>query len=305
MNNIHNLTIIIVTYKTDEKILEDCLNSIDSSVNILIVENSNNISLKEKLEKNYINLKVVLTGTNLGYGGGNNFGLKNVKTNYALILNPDVILEANFFKEINFYLNEEKDFSIIGTNYKDDDKWKTSGLFKDFHKKKDLKKKDNNSNQLEEVDWVIGCSMLINIKKFENKEIFDENIFLYFDEFDLCRRVKLKQGKIFSAKNLVIKHLGKKGSADSKYVIEFEKLRNWHWMWSTFYYHKKHFGYLYAVYKIYGKFFRSLFNIILFTIMFNKKQRSIYLSRASGIINAMIGSKSFYRVSLPTNDQEN
>ena len=43
MDNIHNLTIVIVTYRTDEKILTDCLNSIDPQVKILLVENSNNI----------------------------------------------------------------------------------------------------------------------------------------------------------------------------------------------------------------------------------------------------------------------
>ena len=40
MNNIHNLTIVIVTYRTDESVLSKCLNSIDSSVNIVLVENS-------------------------------------------------------------------------------------------------------------------------------------------------------------------------------------------------------------------------------------------------------------------------
>ena len=103
------------------------------------------------------------------------------------------------------------------------------------------------------------------------------------------------QGKIYSSKNLIVKHLGKKGSADSKYILEFEMLRNWHWMWSTFYYYKKYNGYLYAVYKTYGKFFRSILNILLFTILFNKKQRTIYIARAFGIINAMLGKKSWYR----------
>ena len=49
MNNIHNLTIVIVTYRTDEKILTDCLNSIDPQINILIVENSKNNKFKKKL----------------------------------------------------------------------------------------------------------------------------------------------------------------------------------------------------------------------------------------------------------------
>ena len=146
------------------------------------------------------------------------------------------------------------------------------------------------------MDWVIGCAMLINLEKFNTRKLFDENIFLYFDEFDLCRRVKSKNGIIYSSKNLFVKHLGNKGSLDEKYSIEFEMLRNWHWMWSTFYYHKKYYGYLYAVYKTYGKLFRSIFKMILFSILFNKKKKTIYSARALGILSAMLGKNSSYRI---------
>ena len=164
MNNIHNLTVVVVTYRTDEKILTECLNSIDPQVKILLVENSKNIAFKEKLENSYPNVTVVLSGSNLGYGTGNNFGLSRVKTKFALILNPDVTLEKNFFNEINNYLDKQINFHIIGINYKDDPKWKTSGLFSTFDKRikiKDEKKFDYDS--LIEVDWVVGCSMLINL----------------------------------------------------------------------------------------------------------------------------------------------
>ena len=107
MNNIHNLSIVIVTSRTDENILIDCLNSIDPKVNILVVENSKNNAFKDKLESKYSNLNVILSGVNLGYGAGNNLGLSKVKTRYALILNPDVILEKNFFEEINNYLDKQ------------------------------------------------------------------------------------------------------------------------------------------------------------------------------------------------------
>ena len=114
MNNIENLTIVIVTYRTEEKILTECLNSIDPKSNILIVENSKNSALKDKLEQKYQNLSVITSGENLGYGGGNNFGLSKVKTKYALILNPDATLETstleNFIKEAN----KNPDYAIIG-----------------------------------------------------------------------------------------------------------------------------------------------------------------------------------------------
>ena len=297
MVHINDLTIVIVTYRTDKKILTDCLNSIDPQINILIVENSKNNKFKEKLENKYPNLDVVLSGRNLGYGAGNNFGLTRVKTKFALILNTDVTLEQNFIKELDKYLDQQINFHIMGVNYRNDTRWKSSGFFSEFDKKIKLKHEEkSNHDSLEVVDWIAGYTMLINLEKFESKKLFDENIFLYFEDFDLCRRVKSIGGKIYSSKDLLTKHLGKKGSTDQDYNLEFEILRNWHWMWSTFYYHKKYYGHLYAVYKNYGKLFRSIFNLFLYTILFNTKNRKIYSARVSGLLNAMLGKKSWYRV---------
>ena len=263
----------------------------------MIVENSKNNKFKEKLENKYPNLNVVLSGRNLGYGAGNNFGLTRVKTKFALILNPDVTLEQNFIKELDKYLDQQINFHIMGVNYRNDTQWKSSGFFSEFDKKIKLKhEKKSNHDSLEVVDWIVGYTMLINLEKFESRKLFDENIFLYFEDFDLCRRIKSIEGKIYSSKDLLAKHLGKKGSTDQDYNLEFEILRNWHWMWSTFYYHKKYYGHLYAVYKNYGKLFRSIFNLFLYTILFNTKNRKIYSARVSGLLNAMLGKKSWYRV---------
>ena len=88
------LTVVIVTFNSEAKIL-DCLNSIGDQANIIVVENSNNIDFKNDLEKKFSNLKCILSGENLGYAAANNVGLKQVKTKYALILNPDTTLDKN------------------------------------------------------------------------------------------------------------------------------------------------------------------------------------------------------------------
>ena len=107
MVRIKDLTIVIVTFRTDKKILFKCLDAINFSAHVIIVENSNDSNFKQILESKYSNLNVVLSGKNLGYGAGNNFGLERVKTKYALILNPDVIVEKNFFEEMNIYLEKK------------------------------------------------------------------------------------------------------------------------------------------------------------------------------------------------------
>ena len=296
MNNLDQLTSIIVTYRTNHDILLDCLNSIHKDVKILIVENSNDAGFQQKFESKFKNVSVILSGKNLGYGGGNNLGIKNSKTNFVFISNPDVIYEKNFFLEIDSYIENKIDFTIMGVSYRDDE-YLPYGSFNN-KKNKALKELSYNENGLKEVDWITGCSVLINKNKFNLSYFFDDNIFLYFEEIDICRRVKMSGGKVLTSSKLFAKHLGHKGSAatDPDYFIESEMFRNWHWMWSAFYYHKKHYNYFYALVKISGKLVRSFFKMIIYTINYDKKKQTMYYARFLGIINSMMGRKSWYRV---------
>ena len=70
-----NLSIVIVTIKS-EKVIHDCIKSIDQNIPIIIVENSNNYEFKKNLESQYKNLKCVITEKNLGMGAANNKGIK-------------------------------------------------------------------------------------------------------------------------------------------------------------------------------------------------------------------------------------
>ena len=97
MTNLNDLTVIIVTYKTTEKIILNCLKSINSNVKVLVIENSSKFTHEKIILSNFPNVKIFCTGDNLGYGKGNNFGLKLVKSSIALILNPDVVCDKDFF----------------------------------------------------------------------------------------------------------------------------------------------------------------------------------------------------------------
>ena len=125
----HDITVVITTFKSESKIY-DCLNSINPSVKIIVIENSNNFKFKEKLETEYPNLKCYLAGENLGYAKGNNLGLSKVKTKFALIINPDARLGdsalENFFKSskiipnfaiISPYLQEQNNNSVNYNTY--------------------------------------------------------------------------------------------------------------------------------------------------------------------------------------------
>ena len=90
--SIKDITIIIASFKSEKKI-RNCLRSIDNQCNVINVENSDNSEHKRKIEQDFKNVRCILSGKNLGYGNANNIGLNEVKTKYALILNPDAIVE--------------------------------------------------------------------------------------------------------------------------------------------------------------------------------------------------------------------
>jgi len=293
-----NITVVIVTYQTPEKIILDCLESIDKNIKVLIVENSELFKNKEKILSKFENVKILCTGMNLGYGAGNNFGIKAATTDYILILNPDVICDKDLFSNTSALIDKTENFSIIGCQYLYDKVFMPAGFF-NSKKNKEFKTnfKNDKIDELTKVDWVTGCSMLINLKKFENKKIFDENFFLYFEEFDLCKTLLKRGENVYTSKKLKIHHLGFKSSFDEtlndKRNINF--LREWHWMWSTFYFYKKNFNYFYALNKVLGKFIKSFFKIIFYSLIFNQRERDKYKYRFLGIYNAILNRPSKFR----------
>ena len=271
----NELTVVIVTYRSQNKIFT-CLNSIPNDINIIIVENSNNQDFKKLIESKYSNVKCILAKDNLGYSRGNNIGLNHVKTKYALVLNPDAKLEKNCISNFFNTAKKFKDFWLIGPADNQTDYGVNTDEF--------------------EVENLKGFAIFFNIQKFNNT-FFDENFFLYFEEIDLCKKIKMKKGKIILSKSIKINHEGS-GSVDKDNKKELEKNRNWHWMWSSFYFHKKYKGFLTALIIIMPKFVSSIIKTIYYQLTFNIEKRDIYYSRMSGIFNSVLGRKSWYRPSL-------
>lgn len=298
MKSLEELTVIILTYNTPKKIILDCLNSIDERVNILIVENSKLFNYEDIILSDFPNVKIICTGDNLGYGNGNNFGIKQAKTDYVLILNPDIICDKDFFSNIISVSNEAKEFSIIGCQYLYDKVFMPAGFFdkkENFEFMKNFR--DGKIDDLSNVDWVTGCSMLLNLKNFNDKNIFDKNFFLYFEEFDLCKSILRKNKNIFTSKKLKVHHLGFKSSLSQDQNDNQIKMniKDWHYMWSSFYFYKKNHSYGYALYKLFGKFLKSFFKTIFYSITFQTKLKNKYMSRFLGILNSMLGKTSSFR----------
>ena len=283
-----NLSIVIVTFRSEE-VIHKCIKSIDKDIKITVIENSNNYQFKDELEKSYKNVSCVLSSKNLGMGSGNNIGIKKSATDFVLILNPDVILETSTINELITASAKISSFSMIAPI--------SSDINYPNYKLNNNKKNEIDYNFPFKVKSIDGFAMLLNKKQLDkilNKNYFDENFFMYLENDDLCKRIIDAQEDIYIAPMSKIKHLGGK-AVSKKYKNEVEFARNWHWIWSKFYFNKKHYGYSVAFLKGFPKLFSSLLKYIFYSLIRNKIKQKIYFNRASGFLNAAINKKSWYR----------
>ena len=136
--------------------------------------------------------------------------------------------------------------------------------------------------------------MLLNKKKLKEEIYFDEEFFMYLENNDLCKRVRNNGGSIFIVPNAKINHLAAK-TVDVKFADEVEFSRNWHWIWSKFYFNKKHFGILRAIKVNLFTYISALIKILYYSLVRNDFKKKIYLNRAAGFYNALLGKPSWYR----------
>ena len=269
------IELLTITYKSSH-IINQSLSGISEKFRVTIVENSNDIDFKKKVE-NRKNVNCILSGKNLGFGTAFNLGAKSINSKYILHFNPDAIINDEVIYEM-FKLTKNLDFGIISAI--------------ETNKKTHIRTFEK--NDLIEVENVKGFVMFINNHECKDTSYFDENFFLYLEEIDLCKRLIEKNKKIYLAKNISVKHLGGK-SHDSEHSEKMEIQRNWHYLWSLFYFSKKHKNIFYAYKITLRKFISSFLKLIIYYFL-NKKKYNIYKHRFLGLLNSYLGKKSFFRI---------
>ena len=249
-----NLSIVIVSFKSSH-LIEKHIKCIKDTNQIVVVENSLDKSLKNKLEQLYKNVEVIIPKKNLGYGSALNLGIKKSKNNFVICMVADLNIEEKCFDAILNIISEFKDFSILSPTYLNEENYKNYEIFS-----KNLKKYDEVSVQkykLKEVDEIDGAILVINKEKFDTLNVMDEKIFLYFESTDLCYRLRKSQKKLFVIENLKFEHFGLQSSHED-FKQQILICRSWHYCWSKFYYYKKHYNYFFALKKIIPNIAKSI-----------------------------------------------
>lgn len=287
-------TIIIVTIRG--KISINTLKSLYKKYRIIIVENTNNKIFKKKIKNKFNNIEVYLSKKNLGFGKANNLAIKKVKTPNTLLINPDVEIRYKDVAKLEIYAKKIKDFSILTVASNGIQQTMNANLDKgdkSFHLKL------NKNKKIQKIPWVPGWCMFCKTEDLKKIKGFDENYYLYFEELDLCKRLQ-KIDKVFYLINdikIYHEYHGTGKGLNDQMKEKYWYFRMWHYYWSSFYYHHKHYGYFIALKFHISKLIR-FFIIKKYFLFINKDNTTIEEAKFNGLLNSIFNKKSALRLKL-------
>lgn len=290
-----DLSIIIVSYNS-KQFIEKCLYSLLSSAprlarEIIVVDNASSDRSIDLVRSNFPNVKLIINTSNLGYSKACNQGIKEAKSKYFLILNPDTELSGGSLEGMLRFLEENPRCGILGPKLLDES-GKTefscrafptystalfnrhSLLTRLFPRSKyaDRYLKTNCSHDaISEVDWVSGAAMLLRRDCLDQIGNFDEGFFMYCEDVDICRRAKDNAWQVFYYPVLEFTHIiGGSIKHTSLLAVIRHHMSIWHY------------------YKKYLKV-NILWDVFIFAVIF---MRAIFVSCASLIENLLVLNKN-------------
>jgi GT2 family glycosyltransferase len=257
------LTVTIVTFKTDLSKLKEAIESVLSEINSVFVIVADNDSgedyfnaLRHCLSNSYVN--VLSTKRNGGYGFGHNYAERNCPpSSFHLVMNADVLIHDGALNKMIDYMKKNPSISILAPKVLNPDGSlqylnKREPTLLDFILRRifigplreiSFVKKRLNYFEMRDIGYdnnydlnrISGCFMLFDRTFFQKVNGFDENFFMYFEDFDLCRRISDVGGRISFISNVSITHYWERGSSkDLKLFISLVKsmviyFNKWGW----------------------------------------------------------------------------
>lgn len=255
------------------------------SLEIIIVDNCSNnddlIQLKEGLKAFKSEIKLIISNINLGFGGGNMLGNQKATGNYLAFINNDIIFTEDCFTAlINHHLqtpqcgvNTPQQYNryLKPTSCFDYEHGIRKNIFgRKFIELTSKKVKRENRHYTENVtaDFIQGCFMFFKTKAFNDVGGFDSNIFLYFEEMDICYRLKKHNytSTLVPSTHFIHYH----GESTKKNYLIKKELKL-----SQLYITRKNYNYFkYSVIRIF----------ILLSVFFKSIQKPVYWNLVSIII---------------------
>jgi GT2 family glycosyltransferase len=268
-------SVIIVSYNT-RGLLKRCIDAVrDSAVGlsheIIVVDNGSRDGSAEYLRKEFADVILIESAENIGFAGANNAGYERASGEYIVMLNSDAFLVGDSLAASVALMDRHPEVGLAGGRLVGEDgAWQPSarsfpGLWNHFLTLTGLAGKYSKSrffgrpdmtwiDQDRELlcDWVPGAFSIVRRPILERLGFFDERFFLYFEEVDLCRRIRKAGWKVAYWPSIRVIHLGGASTAGfSRKLVTKSGMQMSLWrLQSQYLYYRKNYGW--------GKAFASM-----------------------------------------------
>jgi len=220
-----------VLYEEKISLIFQCLENI-KNFKIIIVDNAGNISLKKKVEEKFKIYKYILNKKNYGYAKAANQAIRQCDTEYILMFQADALIsDKDIFTLLESHKKYENCFMTSPTYYDEESKLSySSGCLPEKNNTKDILNLEGDVC----VEVVLGSIVLFKKKDIFELGLFDENFFLYFLDFELCRRIINRKKSIIQIFDAKVQHVH--GQLKVKNLLKKIFVRNYNFTFDELYY---------------------------------------------------------------------
>jgi len=246
MNLNRDISIVIVSYNS-AFFLRNCLSSLREASpglnkEVIVVDNASSDDSQEIIQREFPEVILIANKENVGFARANNIGWKYSHGRYVLFLNPDTVLKAAALQRMFSFMESHPEAGALGPRlvYPDGSLqfscrrfynvrtiiFRRTFLGKIFPDSRTLKSHlmaDWAHDSVQVVDWVLAAAFFVRREILEKIGGFDEKYKLYFEDVDLCCRIKNYGYKIYYYPEAEIVHHHQRESAQ-----KFSRKTLWH-----------------------------------------------------------------------------
>ena len=253
------INVSIVLYNPDYKkliVTLECVLKIKHLNLFYIIDNSEKDKYSQSISKLSDKIVFKFSNSNLGFGKAHNIALresyKDFSVKFHLIVNPDIKFEPQVVESIANYLNANKEVALIMPkviNFNKSVQYlpkllptpfsvllralsKNINYFRHFIRKNELY--DVDSDLVYSTPVISGCFQVLNVRIIVNQDLFDESFFMYFEDWDLSRRLSFKYKTIYFPSVSIFHHYESGANKNLKLFFIFIKsaityFNKWGW----------------------------------------------------------------------------
>ncbi len=219
-----SLSLVIVNWNT-AALLVDCLRTIpdgarDLTYEVIVVDNASTDGSADLVTAEFPDVKLIRNRENVGFARGNNQGMAASSGRYVLLLNSDTLVKPQALTRLVAFMDQHTEVGAVCPRLllPDDEPQafafggdpSIGYLFRRGLYRLVLRRPvhDWHTAQIQAVDWVSGACLLARREVVDKIGGLDENIFMYFEDADWCRRIRQAGWQVMFNPQIEIVHLG-------------------------------------------------------------------------------------------------